>query len=172
MQNCNQQSINQTAGNDQQSRAADMEQQRRPSIAEVARPGVDISRETPEKSASLLLESGQYRVKFRTSIDNPRDEKPFTLKNFDIDIPIENEFKRVEVFKLDSVPIDNETREITVKFAVIDNPVWLAPILWTLPAVGGWFVVDKVESFAEQNPISLGLVMLTALGAFATIILK
>ena len=126
----------------------------------------------PEQNKNMLLESGQYRVKIKTDITEEKHQDPFTMKNFGIDVPFENEFKRVQIFKLDSVPISDEERVVTVKFALVDNPVWLAPVLWTLPAIGSWFVVDKVESFTESSPVSFGLILLTAIGALAAFTFK
>lgn len=139
-----------------------------PDVTEAVKPATNITR-TAEENANMLLESGQYKVKFKTDITDTEQEAPFTLKNFTIDVPVENEYKRIRIFKMDSVPVSESKREVTVKFAVIDNPVWLAPILWTLPAVGSWFVIDKVEHFSDSNPFGFSLLTLgviSALGVF------
>lgn len=142
-----------------------------PEFFETVAAGDDISRD-PESNSNMLLDSGQYRVKFKTDITEEKHLEAFTLKNFQVDVPYENEFKRVQIFKMDSVPLSDSERLVTVKFALVDNPVWLAPVLWTLPAVGSWFVVDKVERFTEKSPISFGLIMLTAIGALGVFALK
>lgn len=142
-----------------------------PNIFETIAVGETIGSD-PEINQNLLLESGQYKVAFKTDITDEEQREPFTLKNFDLDVPVENEFKRVRIFKMDSIPLSSDERKVVVKFALIDNPVWLAPILWTLPAIGSWFVVDKVESFAESSPVNFGLITLSALSALAFFIFK
>lgn len=118
-----------------------------------------------EDVAELNLSRGQYRASFTV----PAETNPKSVEGRTERVRVEGEMKRVHFYKVDAVPLDEETEEgknltkVTAVFRVIDNPLPLAPIAWgaaALVGVGGgsWLLFDSAESFVEETqwPILTG----------------
>lgn len=127
----------------------------------------------PETAAELRLERGQYRVTALVPYDA---EQSIHVREVMKALELDGEFKRVYFYKVNLVPTGEEHEgqplgRLTAVFHVIDNPIWLVPALYAATAavsvVGGWFLVDKVETFSKTG---IGTI-LTAAAAAGTLLL-
>lgn len=128
----------------------------------------------PAAARDLPLRRGQYRITGKMAMKP--GFKPVFLQNITRAIRAgDNEAKRVHFYKIEFLPtgeiIDGaQVARFTVVAHIIDNPVWLVPLLWGAAgigtALGGWMLVDKVESFTETGTgkvLSIAAAMVTIL---------
>jgi len=117
----------------------------------------------PNKLKKRAVSRGQFRVSFRVAAEGDFD--PARLRDETKEIPVDNEFKRVHIYKADLVPTGETTGEglklyqVTAVVRVLDNPLPLVPLAWALVAAigagGSWVVIDKLESFTQTSIGSL-----------------
>lgn len=129
---------------------------------------------TPEQVKAITLKRGSHKIRGYL----PNIKTAALYENKQIALPIDGEFKRIFVHKLDVQPpeMNEEAGEMVSRFTaditILDNPLPLVPIFWGLAGIGtfgsGWFFVDKVESFTETGTGKV----ITILAALITIILS
>jgi hypothetical protein len=115
-----------------------------------------------------MLSRGQYRV--RLVMPRVSEEAASRAAQL-VQIPVDNELKRVQLYKVDSVPSDGPNGEeystVTAIFRVIDNPLPLVGLIPFLVYGGGaWLLIDKVESFGESGIGKLLTIMAAAVTVF------
>lgn len=130
---------------------------------------------------SYQLKRGQFRLTFRVPEPEP---------DIDIDARLSSAInqltdkllyaqtkdgpKRIYAYSItqEPGPVTNGEETLTVRatFTVIDNFVWIVPALYALTAaistIGGWFLIDKVESFSGTAVGSITTVIVVALTGF------
>lgn len=124
----------------------------------------------PVGNRYMTLKRGQYRIQGRINVKQVPDPEKMLMRNVEVPLLIDNEYKRVAFHKIDIQPpkeVDGEMMaSYTMVFTVVDNPIPLAPIIWgaasTISLVSGYFFVDKVESFTKTGTGSLVLIGLSA----------
>lgn len=130
---------------------------------------------------SYQLSRGQFRLTFRVPEPEPDIDIEARATSYIKHVQDSLQYaqtddgpKRIYVYSISQEPTDpvdgEEALLITATFAVLDNPVWIVPALYALTAaigtVGGWFLIDKVESFSGTTAGSIVVVTAAALTAF------
>jgi hypothetical protein len=107
-----------------------------------------------DASSVVLLKRGSYRI--QGEMENYDLAKLEINKS--IAIPVDGEFKRIFIHKLDvQKPTKgadgSQKSRFTAVITVIDNPVPIIPIIYGVSIIGsltaGWFFVDKVQKFGD-----------------------
>lgn len=130
---------------------------------------------------AYLLKRGQFRLTFRVPEPDAAllpcarasAKLPF-LRNVEAEALTPEGKKRIYVYSISQRPVDpvhgEETLEITAVFTVLDNPIWIVPALYALTAaigtIGGWFLIDKVESFSGTTVGAVLTLLVIALTGF------
>lgn len=124
----------------------------------------------PETAASLHLLRGQYRTRWTI----PYEGEVVSVHDKLVAVPYEDELKRVFIYKLDVIPLDEQkdgqnVAQVTCVYRIIDNQLPIAAIAWGITAlvstVGGWFVIDKAEEFTGTGVGSLVTILTIATAA-------
>ncbi len=106
---------------------------------------------SPESARAAQLTRGLYRVE--ADLVNYQGGEHYEEGREDR-VLVDGEYKRVTYEKISVVPTGEGRARVVVIVAVHDNPIWLAPLLWGavvgVGAVGGYFLVDKVQEFTES----------------------
>jgi len=131
------------------------------------------SPKTEDEVKAVTLKRGSHKIRGFF----PNIQTAALYENKQIALPLDGEYKRVFVHKLDVQPPEysEEYGEMISRFTaditILDNPLPLIPIFWGIAGIGsftaGWFFVDKVETFTSTGT---GKVV-TIFGAIITIIL-
>lgn len=131
-----------------------------------------------ERAKVLKLRRGQYRVEARVELEPGAEDFSVYDREIPLAIPLEDEYKFVYVYRISLKPIEGETHEgrpvgkLVVVFHVIDNFVWLPAALYAATAgisvIGGWFLIDKVETFSKSGTGAI-VTMAAALGTLLLI---
>lgn len=130
---------------------------------------------------SYQMKRGQFRLTFRVPEPDaklehaarPSTDRPF-LQNLEAKVLTEKGEKRIYIYSISQravKPVNGEeTLEITAVFSVLDNPIWIVPALYALTAaigtIGGWFLIDKVESFSGTTVGAILTFLVVALTGF------
>lgn len=125
-------------------------------------------------SNDYRLKRGQFRVTFRVQRTEETEVLIERVRNQMLYVNTEDGPKRLHAYYItagEGQPADGEeTVAITATFVLLDNPIWLVPALWAVTSavgvIGGWFLIDKVETFSSTGIGAIITVAAAAMTAF------